>query len=326
MTSSFTISLDFELRWGIRDNADADGYEDAILGGRRAIPHMLRLFQDHGVAATWATVGFLFAENRDELVSHLPVTRPGYANPQFCPYEDVQSRVGQNEEDDPLHFGLSLIRQIEDIPGQEIGSHSFSHFYCLEEGGTADAFEADMSAAQSIARSKGIEVQSLVLPRNQLSTPHLRAAGRAGIAVFRGNPKAPFYQPRARADERRHLRALRLADSAVPLTSTLATPIEDRASDLVNTPASRFLRPLRSTTSVLAKAQRRRIEGEMTQAARQGKNYHLWWHPHNFGRATDANLDNLRGILRHFVTLRDTHGMQAMTMLDLANSVKDPGL
>lgn len=321
MTSSFTISLDFELRWGIRDNAGADAYEDAILGGREAIPKMLALFQEHGVAATWATVGFLFAENREELISHLPETRPGYANPVFSPYEDVQDRVGRNEADDPLHFGLSLIRRIEDTPLQEIGSHSFSHFYCLEEGATAEAFAADMAAAQSIAQSKGVTVRSLVLPRNQLSNAHLLEAGKAGITAFRGNPGAPFYQPRARTDERRLFRALRLADSALPLTSTLATPIRDRATELVNTPASRFLRPVRSATSALARAQRRRIEREMTQAARQGKNYHLWWHPHNFGRATEANLENLRGILRHFVTLRESFGMRAMTMHDLAQSV-----
>lgn len=321
MTSSFTISLDFELRWGIRDNPNEEAYADAILGGRRAIPQMLRAFEDHGVAATWATVGYLFAETREELLSHLPATRPDYANPHFSPYDDVQNRVGQGEADDPLHYGLSLIRQIEDTPGQEIGSHSFSHFYCLEEGATAEAFATDMAAAQKIARSKGIITQSLVLPRNQQSASHLIAARQAGITVFRGTPEVAFYQPRARTDERQHWRALRLFDSAVPLTSTLATPVHNAISGLINTPASRFLRPLRSTSSLMAKAQRRRIKGEMTKAARQGKNYHLWWHPHNFGRATEANMENLLALLRHFVSLRDSHGMQAMTMLDLAQSV-----
>ncbi len=320
MTSSFTISLDFELRWGIRDNPNEEAYADAILGGRRAIPPMLRAFEDYGVAATWATVGFLFAENRDDLLSHLPATQPDYANSHLSPYDDVLNRVGQGEADDPLHYGLSLIRQIEGTPRQEIGSHSFSHFYCLEEGSTAEAFGADMAAAQNIARSKGITTQSLVLPRNQQRESHLIAARKAGITVFRGHPKAAFYQPRARTNERPHWRALRLLDSAMPLTSTLATPTHDATSDLVNTPASRFLRPLRSTSSLLARAQRHRIEGEMTKAARQGKNYHLWWHPHNFGRATEANIENLRAILRHFVSLRDSHGMQAMTMLDLAQS------
>lgn len=320
MTGSFTISLDFELRWGIRDNADAAGYEDAILGGRIAIPQMLDLFKSHGIAATWATVGFLFAENRDELLDHLPKKRPTYANPHYSPFDDINTRVGQSETDDPLHFGMSLIRQIQDTPHQEIASHSFSHFYCLEDGGDMDAFGADMQAAQSIAGSKGITVQSLVLPRNQLSTPHLAEAKKAGITVFRGNPKAHFYQPRPRTEERRLLRALRLADSAVPLTSTLAVPAQDHATGLFNTPASRFLRPLRSTTSMLAKAQRRRIKQEMTTAAKRGMNYHLWWHPHNFGRTTEANIHNLADILQHFALLRDSHGMQAKTMADLSRT------
>lgn len=324
MTSSFTISLDFELRWGVRDNVGEQAYADAILGGRRAVPQMLSAFESHGVAATWATVGFLFAENRKDLLDHLPEERPNYTNPRFDPYQDLKNKVGESETDDPLHFGLSLIRRIEDTPRQEIGSHSFSHFYCLEDGGGADAFGADMAAAQRIAGSRGIAVRSLVLPRNQLSTPHLIAARHAGITIVRGNPKARFYGATARSNERRHHRALRLADSVVPLTSTLATPSHDPTSGLVDTPASRFLRPIRSTSSLLAKAQRRRIQSEMTQAAKSGKNYHLWWHPHNFGRATEANMENLHAILRHFETLRDRYGMQPRTMLELASAADRP--
>lgn len=320
MIPSFTISLDFELRWGVRDNKNADGYADAIMGGRQAIPKMLELFEEFGVAATWATVGFLFAKDRDDLISHLPDFRPEYENPHLSPYQDVYGRIGQNEVGDPLHFGLSLIRRIHNTPLQEIGSHSFSHFYCLEQGGSAEAFGADTQAAKSIARSRGFEIKSLVLPRNQLSLRHLFAAQSAGIATFRGNPQAHFYKARGRNEENPVLRALRLTDSVVSLTSTLADPRLDEVTGLINTPASRFLRPVRSLSSLLANAQRQRIKGEMTRAAQRNMNYHLWWHPHNFGRATEINLENLRLLLKHFETLRDKYGMQSMTMDEHAKS------
>ena len=60
MTGQFIISLDFELLWGVRDHADRDSYGQNVTGARAAVPRMLDLFERHGIAATWATVGFLF--------------------------------------------------------------------------------------------------------------------------------------------------------------------------------------------------------------------------------------------------------------------------
>lgn len=320
MSGSFTISLDFELRWGIRDNAGSDRYLDAIMGGREAIPEMLKLFAHFDIAATWATVGFLFAKDKDELIDHLPKDRPSYRDASMSPYGDIDTRVGQDEADDPLHFGLSLIERIQDTPRQEIGSHTFSHFYCLEEGGGVEAFAADMEAARSIAAARDVTAQSLVLPRNQVSVAHLDAAKRAGITVFRGNPSAPFYAARPRGREKLALRALRLADSMLPLAATAARPGMDTQTQMFDTPASRFLRPIASTTSLRARAQRRRIKAEMTSAAKRGLNYHLWWHPHNMGRATEANIAHLQDLLKHYQILHNRHGMQSRSMIELAQA------
>ena len=63
------VSLDFELFWGMQDGWKLSEYEANILGGRKAIPQMLALFEKHGIHATWATVGFLFGTNEKELSS-----------------------------------------------------------------------------------------------------------------------------------------------------------------------------------------------------------------------------------------------------------------
>ena len=67
MTSSFIISLDFELMWGVRDHRGLADYGDAVLGVRRAIPEILARFEAAGIRATWATVGLLFARTREEI-------------------------------------------------------------------------------------------------------------------------------------------------------------------------------------------------------------------------------------------------------------------
>src|ERR1035438_1185138 len=128
---AFVISLDFELLWGVREMAVDGRYRRNLLGARRAVPRILMLFRQFEVAATWATVGFLFARNRDELADFLPAEQPRYKHTQFDPYRE---RIGRNEIEDPLHFGRSLLEIVRETPRQEIGSHTFSHYYCLEEG------------------------------------------------------------------------------------------------------------------------------------------------------------------------------------------------
>ena len=39
------VSLDFELFWGMQDSHTLSEYEDHVLGGRKAIPRLLELFQ-----------------------------------------------------------------------------------------------------------------------------------------------------------------------------------------------------------------------------------------------------------------------------------------
>ena len=66
-TPTLIVSLDYELFWGMQDIMDLTEYQANIQGGRKAIPQMLELFQKHGIHDTWATVGFLFGKDEEEL-------------------------------------------------------------------------------------------------------------------------------------------------------------------------------------------------------------------------------------------------------------------
>ena len=56
----------------------------------------------------------------------------------------------------------------------------------------------------------------------------------------------------------------------------------------------------------------------MTRAARVGADYHLWWHPHNFGTYTEENLAFLDAIIAHYVQLRRRYGMVSLTITEAA--------
>ena len=83
---------------------------------------------------------------------------------------------------------------------------------------------------------------------------------------------------------------------------------------------SRFLRPAVRHAG-LERLRLRRIASAMEAAARRRTLFHLWWHPHNFGVDLQENLAFLRGILDHFRSLQDRHGMRSMTMAAVADEV-----
>lgn len=319
MPSRFVISLDFEQAWGMEADKAYGAERSNILGARTAIPGILALAERYGIHCTWATVGFLFFDDRDELLDALPEVRPRYTDPALSPYSRM-AQVGPGEKADPLHFGRSLIRLIRDCPGQEIAGHTFSHYYSLEDDGECTAFEADIAAAGSAAAALGIQLRSIVFPRNQVREAYLPICHAAGYRCYRGTQRSSLHRSRPRGDERIWSRALRAADNYLPLMDRGEANRPRAVGGMVDIAASRFLRPATSTSAVLNQLQLRRIKGEMTAAAKADAIFHLWWHPHNFGHDTDLNLRMLESIFEHHRRLADNHGMTSATMGEFAQA------
>ena len=108
MGGTLIVSLDFELFWGMLDVCPLEKYQENVLGGRRAIPRLLRLFREHDIHATWAAVGFLFAHNRQEARKYFPACPPTYENPRLDPYAWFD-RIGEDEQQAPCFFAPSLL-------------------------------------------------------------------------------------------------------------------------------------------------------------------------------------------------------------------------
>jgi len=90
---------------------------------------------------------------------------------------------------------------------------------------------------------------------------------------------------------------------------------------MINIPSSRFLRPYSRHIRVFEALKINRIINGMRYAARNNEVCHLWWHPHNFGKNTDENFDNLEKILREYRSLKNSHGLESVTMTELAQQV-----
>lgn len=320
--SIFTVSLDFELYWGVRDKRALDSYSANLLGVRQAIPRMLEAFAGAGVNASWATVGFLMFDDKEELLASLPQELPTYTNAELSPYPRLE-QIGRNEQEDPFHYGLSLVRQIIACPGQEVASHTFSHYYCLEDGQTRSQFRADLAAAQAAAGRLGLELRSLVFPRNQYNADYLSACAEAGFTSFRGNPQSWIYRAERDSDESAAKRIVRLIDTYVPISGANTWALDEGSP--VNVPASSFLRPYSPTLAAFDSWRLERIKRQMSHAARNGLAYHLWWHPHNFGIHTDENMAFLRQVLDHYRRLAGEFGMRSLSMKQAAELADERG-
>jgi peptidoglycan/xylan/chitin deacetylase (PgdA/CDA1 family) len=316
-TGILVISLDVELNWGVRDALPLARYERNLRGEREATARLLEIFAEYGIHATWAIVGFLFFEERSTLLKHLPSIYPAYENRKLCPYYGLH-QVGIDEQADPLHFGASLVKMIAATGDQEIATHTFSHYYCMERGQDIEAFKADLIAAMAAARRYGLNIDSIVFPRNQVNPEYLTACGEAGLRTYRGTEQHLLYLPRSSEAERPLRRLGRLVDAYVNLTGHHISSLPaDHQEMPLNVPQSRFLRPYSRKLALLEPLRLHRITSGLKAASRRQQIYHLWWHPHNFGICLEENLSFLRRILDRFHRLRDQFGMESLSMREV---------
>ena len=302
--SKFVISLDFELHWGVFDSFDSS-YNENILGARKAVPKILQMFNKYNISATWATVGLLFNETLEDYEKYKPSFTPSYADASLNPF-DIE--IGENESDDELHFAHSLIQMILDSPGQELGSHSYSHYYCQSKGQTAQEFNADLQSASSIAKDKfKINLKSFVFPKNQVNKEYLDILKQNSFTIYREQTPITFKWSFLE-------RCYRFIDSYLPLSIGVKNSVQ-YVNGIKAIKADRFLRPFNFQFS--NHFMLKRISNEMTFAAKNGHVYHLWWHPHNFGKNLTENLDNLEHILLVYTSLKEKYGMHSVCMKDL---------
>lgn len=269
----FVISLDFELYWGLRDKRSIEQYKNNLLGVWEAVPEMLRVFNEQNIHATWATVGFLFCKSSEELKQSLPDLMPQYKSKGLSPYE----YINDNDDLEPrYHFAPELINLISESKGQEVATHTFSHYYCLEEGQSIEEFNSDIEASKNIANRYDIPLKSLVFPRNQWNEAYLSSLTKHDIKCYRGNEESWIYKASEEAGQNKLRRALRLADTYLNISGHNAFDLPTASADKpYNLKASRFLRPYSNKLAFLERLRLRRIKRAMEHAAINNKYFSL---------------------------------------------------
>ncbi|MDD4589518.1 MAG: polysaccharide deacetylase family protein [Parabacteroides sp.] len=318
---SFIISLDFEMMWGALDLWTPNDYgKSNIVNVRTVIKRLVETFHKHSVHSTFATVGLIMLSGKEEACKSTPEAKPSYDNDKLSPY--MNSYISKIK-DELLYFAPDMISYLMSKPGVEVGSHTFGHYYCWENGQTIEQFDADIKMAVDIANGKGLSIKSIVFPRNQVTEEYLDVCSKYGIEVYRGISPGFSRHPKNRIDSI-FQRICRLADTYLNIggNSSISYASIDLQHSIINIPSSRFLRPYSRALSFLDGLKLRRIKGEMIYAAKHGELYHLWWHPHNFGSNIEENFKFLEKILMCYQECHLKYGMESYTMNEFAKQIK----
>lgn len=315
-TGALVISLDFELIWGVFDHVDISNKKEYFDNTLDVIPKIIENFVNNDVRATWASVGMLFNDNWEEWHSNIPKNKPTYTNKKLDPY--AYGLANKNLGLDRFFFAPKIISDLQQAAGQELATHTYSHYYCLEEGQTKIQFEADLDLVVKMGDKFNTPLQSLVFPRNQFNQEYLESCVKRNILTVRSNPKV-WYWDTLKTQTIAH-KVFRTGDSYINLGSKSYLKNSIEVNQTSSQAASRFLRP-QNKYDLLNSLRLNRIKQEIIDAARNGEVYHLWWHPHNFGIDPQGAIKALQSILEVYNHCKNTYGMESKTMLEIHNDL-----
>lgn len=303
MAGTFILSLDCEGKWGVAERMPRPLLgritEEALEAGYH---RLLTLFDRFSMPVTFAFVlAFTLSPVERRKFAHLfrdvqvggsnwlrfyrEAEREGNLSGWFCPraFDMVQSRS--------YH---------------EIASHGFSHLPIREDQVSEIDADAELEAATIAARSKGITLETLVYPRNQVGFTELVA--RHGYIGYRERIERRGNQ----IDER-----LRSIARELNLFTKADGHLASR-DGMVRIPAGQIFNWRTSLRRMIPPAVTvARWNSIALDAVRSGKVIHLWLHPHNIV-TSPSTYHALEKVVSLIARHRDRGGLRVLTQAQYA--------
>lgn len=314
-TGSFVLSIDTELAWGCMDIGGIEYFRRDYEKTREIIDRLLDLLVEYEISAVWAIVGHLFLDGCRPVngIKHPEITR---ANHSWWKQDWFSLDPATDIETDPLWYGRDIVTKIKNCPvPQEIASHSFSHVIFGDPGCSREAARSEVKRCVELALEMGITLSSFVFPRN--SPGHLEVLAEQGFTCFRGEDPC-WYGPLPRPVRK----IAHVLDQFFAVQPPVVEPkIVD--SGLVCLPGSQIYIPAHGFRRLIPVASRvKKAAKGLEKAVKEGKTFHLWFHPFNLARRTDALFIGLEGIFRKVTELRAGGTLVIRTMRETAILVR----
>lgn len=297
------ISLDFELRWGVRHlyRDDFSKYKVELDGAKSAAVLLCDYFEEKQIASSWATVGALGLRNWDEFFAKMG-------------RDDLNTRSNFLARDDEFlkknekyYFAPEIVEHLCSSSYVELASHTFTHLFCCEPHMSEEIFLADGKLVNEVFRSNfGREVRSIVFPRNQEN--YTNKLTTLGITSYRAVEAGDSAASNTLAGNTLIKKLFRFSSSVNPWASRSSSFNKDYSR------ASLFLRL--NLSSVAWRLHLSRIKNELNTLL-DGECFHLWLHPHNLGSDTNMKLKRIKEVMNIILEHRDNGQVEIVSMEQL---------
>lgn len=293
---TFIMSLDCEGKWGMADCLRP--YHHRELTGAKlaeAYRQLLGVLAEYRIPATFAFVMAFTLSERE--LSGFPILDRfrQRQDPWLEPYWRCLDGGLSEGWHEPACFEM-----VRDAGVHEIASHSFCHRPLGDASIDAGGAAAELDLAASAARLKGVELQTLVFPRNEVG--NLSAVRRAGYLGYRTclNRQGGYVgRIAALLDE--------FAMNTEPQDALAET------DGLVAIPPGRFFNWRFGLRRMIPPVvTRKRFRNQLEQCAHDGGIVHLWLHPHNLVTGP-GTAPVLAAVLSDVASLRDRGRIEVMT-------------
>lgn len=309
----FIMSLDFEGQWGsIGGHTDSQlhAFAEKVRKNPVVIPRLLTLFDKYGIHCTWAVVGAMLCRDKEEVLSLLD--KDVVYQSWGISIKDYIKSI----KDDSIYFFPDVINKVKNTSNQEIGSHTFTHFYANEAGVTVDMLQQEMELSRKMLDELGVEAKTLIMPRNQVEGLDEEVLKKTGFTIVRGRGNGPLKPKIVK-------KVVQFADAYLPLVRR-TYPLDIICNGVrKNVKASILFRPYFKKLGFMEPLKLWRIKRAMKQAAKRGECFHLWFHPHNVANNMDLNFKTLECIFNYYRKLNAKYGLQSVTMGECAALAKE---
>lgn len=302
-----TISLDFELGWGVLDSElwrrrEKSGIYENLRGKLDLVFDSLA---DREVPTTWATVaGMLVAPLDESRLDHLPVE---YKKAVVTFQKSAKkSTIDARDIVDKHWFRVEAF--------SEIASHTTTHIYPEFPGVTSTCYREDVSLSLKILEQYfGKTVKSMVFTRDD--TTFLSSV--AGICNLNLRTECPAYGQRNDGSITRIAKGCRRYLENVP-RSTVAPSMRGSTTQS----GSLYFNWSGGRYSVLKKVQlevqvRRLLRVLSSQVS---GDYHIWLHPFNLAETAD-HTSRFLWFIDRLVALRDAGQIEIVTMSGFSHGI-----
>ncbi len=302
MKPSFVLSIDTELAWGTRGDVF---YKTDYERTREVIGRLLTLLAKYEIPATWAVVGHLFLSecSRDEFGRlHPQVIRPaGWTGEN----DWFSMDPGTSRAQDPIWYGDDVVAQIQACAcPQEIGSHSFSHFYA--DACSRESFLSDTAEAVRVSAMASVKPVSYVFPQNRVN--HLDVLKEQGFTCYRGSDENWYRTFPHLFKKIAHM----IDDYLIPTAPAITPQLE---AGLVNIPGSWFYGHARGWAKYVPIGMRiAKAKAGIRAAIKKDQVFHLWFHPFNLASDPDNLLHGLEEIFKYAKEQRIAGKLETVSM------------